>query len=1045
MIKEVLKRDGLIEAYDPNKLNDWGIWGTSQFNINWIPIVQATERILNAIADENDGKVTSKQIHDTVINQCLGLETYEGYMMAGKFYGASLPREIYGTKRHPSIKSVHQKLIDDKLMRPTNYTDEEYEYLENVIEHKLDLVTIHYSLEFIRKKYSLKNWVTGKEYETPQFTLMRMAMALCDEDEPVKRLELVEAFYENFSGKGDYVGYIPNKKLSAPSPNYTNLGTYSKAFASCCLYAIGDSIPSLSAGNLIAHEMTAASAGLGLSLRTRSINDPVRNGAIQHLGKKPYIDAQGKMAVANKQGSRGGAMTLYFPIVDPEVDLLTYLRNPKTPTASRNRDVHYCWVDNTFIAKKVAKNESVFLFNDYTAPKLMELYYSSDTKAFEEEYNRLEKDPTFKKTYRNAREIVLNAYAEGFHTGTMYYMNATESNRHTPFKEAIDSSNLCVAPETNVLTREYGNTNIATIVNQMVNVWNGEEWSKVLIEKTGVNQKLVSVLFDDGSIVDTTTYHKWHIQQTNEVVEKRTHELQVGDTLVGCDLPLLPHGTKWLVNAYETGYENPSDNIPDITYTTSSRLKWLAGLIDSKGVYSNREDIKIVDSNRDFLFKIKLLLTELGISSRILKCDGNVEYSYLLIKRVQVNKLIELGINTRKHLLQEYHKPQSESDLHIVKVLGVIDYGRVDDTYCLNEPKKHRVIFNSVISSQCLEINQPKKPYSHPKYLYDGSDHGEGEISTCNLAAINVSFLDLTPENDEKYREVAYLALKMIDKTIQLSQFPFEHLNFTSRQRMNAAVGLMGVATLMARNGVTYDTPEGLEFADKMAERHMYFLIEASLRISKERGLAPWIHKTKWPEGWLPIDTYNKNVDELVPLTLRYPWEELRQRIIDNGGIAHSCLNALMPGESSSKGLGAANAYYPVREPVMVKTDGIVTSRWAVYMEEGLEYQSAWDISMSDMVKYTAVLQKWTDQSISYDQHRPIGKAEKVPSTEVLETYLSMHKYGIKTRYYVNTNTHTDNSEEAKLNVNTGISLNESNDDDMNDFDPSEICESCSL
>jgi len=37
-----------------------------------------------------------------------------------------------------------------------------------------------------------------------------------------------------------------------------------------------------------------------------------------------------------------------------------------------------------------------------------------------------------------------------------------------------------------------------------------------------------------------------------------------------------------------------------------------------------------------------------------------------------------------------------------------------------------------------------------------------------------------------------------------------------------------------------------------------------ALQLAREKGNAPWMHKTRWPEGWLPIDTYKKTVDEIA-------------------------------------------------------------------------------------------------------------------------------------------------------------------------------------
>jgi ribonucleoside-diphosphate reductase alpha chain len=309
--------------------------------------------------------------------------------------------------------------------------------------------------------------------------------------------------------------------------------------------------------------------------------------------------------------------------------------------------------------------------------------------------------------------------------------------------------------------------------------------------------------------------------------------------------------------------------------------------------------------------------------------------------------------------------------------------------------------------------------------------HAEPEVALCSLGAIACDRID---ENDDAaYQEAMYLTLKMIDYCIEHTHYVLPHIGVTAKARMNAGVGLMGVATRMARKGLRYDTREGREELHRIAERHMYHAIQASLRISKERGKARWIHKTRWPEGWLPIDTYNRNVDTLGDFSYRYDWEALRAEIIDNGGIGHSCLVAYMPGESSSKALGQPNSIYPVRSATLSKTDGNVTIRWAAPGSDDseLHYQSAWDISEIDMIKAYAVFQKFADQGISADLWRRIKDDDKIGSKELLSHYFAMFKYGMKTRYYYNSNVASDKS------VNQSGSISDS----ANDI----ACESCSL
>jgi hypothetical protein len=224
---------------------------------------------------------------------------------------------------------------------------------------------------------------------------------------------------------------------------------------------------------------------------------------------------------------------------------------------------------------------------------------------------------------------------------------------------------------------------------------------------------------------------------------------------------------------------------------------------------------------------------------------------------------------------------------------------------------------------------------------------------------------------------------------------------------MNAGVGIMGLATVLARKGLRWDSIEGKHEIHRIFERHMYWLIKASIAISKERGLAPWIHKTKWPEGWTPLKTYNRNVDKIADFKNVYDWDALSQELIDNGGIAHSVLSAMMPGESSSKALGSTNSVYPIRSVVITKTDGESNiTRWAAVDGDilGDAYQSAWDVGYEDMIQDYAIMQKWTDQGISADMYRRFAKGETtVSEDEVVKTFLLMLFYGMKSRYYTNT------------------------------------------
>ena len=567
---------------------------------------------------------------------------------------------------------------------------------------------------------------------------MRMAMELSEDEPAAQRLVHVKNFYDHFS-----LG-----RISAPTPNYNNLGTPHRGFASCCVYMADDNIPSLAAGDHIAYMMTANSAGVGGFLATRTNGDPVRKGAIIHQGKLPYHDLQGRVVKANRQGSRGGALTTYYSAYDPEVIALTVAQNARTPISKQIRTINFAMAGNAWLAKKATfkslEDRKVFLFTKFSAPELFRLFYTGDTEAFAKEYVRLELDETFEKCYIDARQIVVTAQTQRFEVGTLFFFNADEANRHTPFKDPIHSSNLCV------------------------------------------------------------------------------------------------------------------------------------------------------------------------------------------------------------------------------------------------------------------EIMLPTMAYQSVIDLYSTEDHGRGEVAMCSLGGLVPSNI----KNDTMYRSAAYYVLKMIDKCIHKSYYPLPHVAMTAKARMSAGVGIVGLAHYLAQRGLKYSSQEGRDEIHRVAERHAFILIEQSLKISKERGVAPWMHKTKWPEGWLPIDTYKKTIDKVVTVGLQYDWENLRKKIIENGGIGHSVLIAHMPTESSSKAVGMPNSVLPVRSLSMLKTDGSNAVDWVAKDSDllGDHYENAYAIESEALLMNYGIIQKFTDQGLSADQYSDRRTDQNVYTSWMVQNYVDMFRYGLKSAYYQNSN-----------------------------------------
>ena len=219
MLKTIIKRDGRREEFTPDRLNKWAIWASQDLKDRsvWSDIVLETVKVAGE-------EIDSQSLQKLLIKSCIQKRNWAYNVMAGRLYAAIYHKELYGNSR-PHIRTLHDKLFDLGLMKLLDYTDEQYDQINAIIDHERDFKMAHFQLEYARHKYSLQDRVKGEAFETPQFIYMRLAMALAeDEPEDIKVQEAIN-WYEEFS----------NARVSCPTPNYINLGTIHNGFASCCL------------------------------------------------------------------------------------------------------------------------------------------------------------------------------------------------------------------------------------------------------------------------------------------------------------------------------------------------------------------------------------------------------------------------------------------------------------------------------------------------------------------------------------------------------------------------------------------------------------------------------------------------------------------------------------------------------------------------------------------------------------------------------------------------------------------------------------------
>ena len=400
--------------------------------------------------------------------------------------------------------------------------------------------------------------------------------------------------------------------------------------------------------------------------------------------------------------------------------------------------------------------------------------------------------------------------------------------------------------------------------------------------------------------------------------------------------------------------------------------------------------------------------------NRVRKLDYSIQISELFYQRFLTNEDITLfsphsvpglyeafGTPEFDELYEKYERATSipktkvsARDLFTDMLKERAETGRI---YIMNidHCNNHSSFTDKVnMSNLCQEITLPTDPLTHID--------GEGEIALCILSAINVGTIKL-----EELSNLCDLAVRGLEELIDFQEYPVEAAKRSTKARRSLGIGYIGLAHFLAKNRVRYDDPEAHKLVHELSERFQYELLCASNQVASEKGACDYFDRTKYAQGILPIDTYKKDVDDIVPNELNCDWDKLRTRIKVHG-LRHSTLTAQMPSESSSVVSNATNGVEPPRDYLSVKKSKKGTLKQVVPQYSILKnfYTLLWDMKDNDgYIKTLAVMQKFFDQAISGNwsynpENYPNGE---VPVSILAGDMLKTYKYGWKTSYYQNT------------------------------------------
>ena len=399
---------------------------------------------------------------------------------------------------------------------------------------------------------------------------------------------------------------------------------------------------------------------------------------------------------------------------------------------------------------------------------------------------------------------------------------------------------------------------------------------------------------------------------------------------------------------------------------------------------------------------------------------GSPEFDTLYEKYERNKKIPRKTINAQKLFMELLRERAETGRIYIMN----IDHCNTHSSF------KDKVY----MSNLCQEITLPTKPVQH-------IDDEEGEIALCILSAINLGLI----KDKEELEELCDLSVRALDEIIDYQEYPVAAAKKSTEARRSLGIGYIGLAHYLAKNKVKYNNKEAWKLVDEVTEAFQYFLLKASNQLAQEKGKCDFFERTKYADGILPIDTYKKDVDNLVKRKLSYDWTNLRKTIKQHG-LRHSTLSAQMPSESSSVVSNATNGIEPPRDYLSVKKSKKGTLKQIVPDYNRLKnfYTLLWDMPDNDgYINIVAVMQKYFDQAISGNwSYNPENyEGNEVPLSVMAKDLLNTYKLGWKTSYYQNTYDGKTDIEEPTHSVGWHDNVEEKKEE----IDDPENCEACTI
>ena len=383
---------------------------------------------------------------------------------------------------------------------------------EKMIDYSRDYMFDYFGFKTLERAYLLKK--SGKVIERPQHMWMRVAIQLHS---------------NNFSKVQETYDALSQGYFIHATPTLFNSGTDHPQLSSCFLLTMSeDSIKGIYKTLGDCAQISKWAGGIGLAIHDiRARKSKIRGTNGESTGIVPMLKVFNDTAkYVNQGGKRNGSFAIYLEPWHADIEDFLKLRLNQGAEEDRARDLFYgLWIPDLFM-KRLENNEDWTLMCPDECPGLANVW----GQEFEDLYTKYESQNKGRKTLKASKiwQLVLESQIQ---TGTPYlcYKDAANSKSNQQHLGTIKSSNLCVSMDT-LINVKFSNEKddsyklqqyeICYFENKEVEIWNGTEFSKVIVKKTGEKQKLLKVMVSINNIQKVlycTEYHKFILPSDKDI------------------------------------------------------------------------------------------------------------------------------------------------------------------------------------------------------------------------------------------------------------------------------------------------------------------------------------------------------------------------------------------------------------------------------------------------------------------------------------------------------------------------------------------------